>query len=518
MRNSTKRILAMMLAAAMMVGTFAACGSDDTATSGAEASGTTASEGEDKDSVIISTANETPSMSPFDHNAVAGDYMNNLTFDQLFKTDMELNTYPHLVDTYEALTETEWQFTLKSGVMFHNGETMTAEDVKASLDYAKEFPVVAQYTKMIGEVTVIDDLTFTIKTPEPYANLLMDLTHHGNMIVPKSLIDAGNNFNENPIGSGPYKFVEWTLGDKIDFVAFEDYFGGAPAITNMTWRVIPEGASRTIALETGEIDAIVEVESNDAARIEENADLNLYGIASTSHNFMMINTELPAFDNKDFRLALNYAINRDDIITVALNGLGVPATTQMPLGLPGTTEEGGYSYDPEKAKEYLAASGVDASTVAMPIICSDDTKRRAAEVMQASLLENLGINATIEAMDLATYLSVTTEGDYTAAIGGYTSSSNLGYVLGVWHSSSINASNKTRTNDAEVDRLIDLAGVTLEAEARNATLEELCVYLNGIAPQVPLYQPEMLRASNKNLIGWECSPSGVIDYAALAWA
>ncbi len=522
MSNSTKRILGLALASAMLLSTFAGCSSSDEGTTSTPTGTDSSASGDatsmaDKDTVIIATANETPSVHPYDHNAVAGNYMNQLTYDTLFVTDFELNTVPSLVDTYENVSETEWMFTLKDNIMFHNGEKMTAEDVKASLDWAKTFAVVAQYTKNIGECEVIDELTFKLTTPAPYANLLMDLTHHGNCILPKSLIDSGNNFNENPIGSGPYKFVEWTLGDKLDFVAFEDYFDGAPAIANMTWRVIPEGASRTIALETGEIDAIIEVESNDVARIDENPDLNLYSIASTSHNFMMINNEVTPYNNQDLRLALNYAINRDDIITVALNGRGIPAVTQTPIGLPGTSMENSYTYDVEKAKQYLADSGVDPATVEMPIICSDDTKRRAGEVMQASLLENLGINATIESMDLATYLSATAEGDYIAAIGGYTSSSNLGYVLGVWHSSSINASNKTRMNDAEVDRLIDLAGVTLEADARNATLEELSAYLNSIAGQVPLYQNEMLRASNANLVGFECSPSGVIKYAKLSW-
>ena len=95
----------------------------------------------------------------------------------------------------------------------------------------------------------------------------------------------------------------------------------------------------------------------------------------------------------------------------------------------------------EKAKEYLEASGVDPADVQFSIICSDDTKKRAAEVIQANLKE-IGINCEIESMDLATYLSATAEGDYTAAIGGYTSSDLLSYVVGVYHSSSINASTR----------------------------------------------------------------------------
>ena len=526
MRNSKRRIVSLGLALAMMVGTFAACCGSTTQSSSAapSAGGSTTPDSSSatptpvpKDSVIIATANETPSMHPYDHNAVAGSYMNQLTFNSLFKTNMSLDVVPDLVADYKNVSDTVWEFTLKPGIKFHNGETMTSEDVKASLDYAKTFPVVGQYTKFVGECTVTGDLTFTLTTEAPYANLLMDLTHHGNNIVPKSLIDAGNDFNKNPIGSGPYKFLKWTLGEKVEFEAFPDYHDGAPAIKFMTWRIIPEGASRTIALEAGEIDAIIEVEAMDAARIESNPSLDLYKIASTSHNFMMINNEKAPFDNFKFRQALNYAIDKEAVAEVALNGLGIPATTQTPLGLPGTSEKNKVDYNVEKAKELVKESGVDTSTVKLPIICSDDTKRRAGEVIQANLAE-IGVTATLESMYLATYLSKTAEGDYTAAIGGYTSSSVLGYVMGVWHSSSINASNKTRMNNKEVDALIDKAGLTLDAAERNKILEELSALLNELCGQIPTYQPEMLRANNSNLKGFTCSPSGTIEYAKLKWA
>ena len=133
-------------------------------------------------------------------------------------------------------------------------------------------------------------------------------------------------------------------------------------------------------------------------------------------------------------------------------------------------------------------------------------------------MKEIGINATIENMDLATYLSATAEGDYTAAIGGYTSSSLLGYVVGVYHSSSINASNKTRLNNAEVDALIDKAKTTLNEEERIATLEELSALLNSICSQAPLYQPTTLRAYNSNLQGVEVSDSGYLYFENVSWA
>ena len=136
--------------------------------------------------------------------------------------------------------------------------------------------------------------------------------------------------------------------------------------------------------------------------------------------------------------------------------------------------------------------------------------------MQANLKE-IGINATIESMDLATYLSATAEGNYTAAIGGYTSSNLLSYVVGVYHSSSINASNKTRLNDAKVDELIDKAKITLDPAERKGIMEELSARLNELCSQAPLYQPLTLRAYKKGLQGVKVSDAGGIRWADLSW-
>ncbi len=518
MRNSKRRILSLALALALTVGTFAACGNKPAEPSGDTPAGSEAPAAK-KDTIVIATANETPSLNPYEHNAVAGTYMNLLTHNGLFKGSMDLNPVPDLVDSYKNISDTVWEFKLKPGIKFHDGSTMTTADVKASLDYAKTFPVIGQYTKDVGECAIVDDLTFTLTTKAPYANLLVDLSHHSNHIVPKALIDAGNDFNKNPIGSGPYKFVKWTMGEKVEFVKFDDYFDkdAMPTITNMTWKIIPEGASRTIALEAGEIDIIIEVESMDAKRIEENADLTLLKVASTSHNFMMVNHEVEPFGNPLFRKALNAAIDKESVAQVALNGLGVVADAQVPIGLPGYTDKNAVKYDPELAKKLLKESGVDPATVKLPIICSDDTKRRGGEVIQANLQEVLGINAEIVSMDLATYLSKTAEGDYVAAIGGFTSSSLLGYVKGVWHSASINASNKTRLNNKDVDALIDKMGVTLDMDERNKVGEELAALLNEVCGQVPTYQPQMLRAFNKNLGGVEVSAAGLLFFNKVYW-
>ena len=213
--KKTMRSLAPALALSLAVGLLAGCSgsgeaSDTTAAAGQEGAETTAeaggsgdASGSAKDTLIIATANETPSVTTNLHNAVAGDYLNKMTHNGLFKTDENMEVVPDLVESYENTSDTEWIFHLKQGVLFHNGEEMTAEDVKASLELCKESPEVSQYSMSTGTVEVVDDYTVKITTDGPQSGLLSDLCHHGNAILPADLIESGHDFNSEPIGTGP---------------------------------------------------------------------------------------------------------------------------------------------------------------------------------------------------------------------------------------------------------------------------------------------------------------------------
>ena len=510
MRNRKLRLLSLFLATVMMLGLLAGCnssGGDDKKSSG----------GGSKDSIVIATMSETPSLSPYDHNATAGVYMNLLTYSTLFRTDVEMNPQPNLVESYENTSETEWVFKLKQGVKFHNGDEMKAEDVVASIEHGKTCPEINLFNRCVETIEAVDDYTFKITTPGPSAVLLNHLCHYGNSILPKKLLDEGHDFASDPVGSGPYKLVEWKRGDSVEFEAFADYFDGEAPIKHMTWKIIPEGSSRTIALEAGEIDFIVEVEAMDYDRLAGNDEVAIYEYDATEHNWMMLNNEKPGLDNENVRKAMDCAIDKESVIAVALNGMGTAIYSQAPNNMPGASEENVNSFDVEQAKKYMEESGVDPASIEMSIICSNDTKKRAAEVIQANLKDTLGITATIESMDLATYMSVTAEGNYTASIGNFTSSDMISFLFGVFHSKSIDGSNKTRLNNSEVDALIDKASATIDATERDKVLQECISLINTLTPQVPLYQPVNFRAYNANLQGVEVSPSGTLYFEDVSW-
>ena len=335
---------------------------------------------------------------------------------------------------------------------------------------------------------------------------------------PADLIASGHDFNKEPIGTGPYKFVAWNKGESIELEANEDYWGGAPAIKHVIWKIIPEGSSRTMALEAGEVDMIIEVESTDLSRLQDNPDIVTVNEPGTGHNWMMVNNEKAPFDNVDFRRAIDAAVDKNAVVQVALNGQGSVSDSMLPECFAGVVTDGAPTYDPEKAKEYLAASGLNPADCTFALICSDDTKLRAGQVIQSSLKENLGIDVTLESMDLATYLDKTAVGDYQAAIGGYTSSDVLAHSMGVYHSKAINGSNKTRLNDPEIDALIDKVKATLDPEENLKVVTELSKALNDTCTQVPIYLKNNVRAYAKGLEGFKMSPSGGMYISELSWS
>lgn len=518
---SKRRFISVLALLAITVSLFAGlagCSKDDGKTDdpGSSTGKVEGGSASAKDTIVIATMSEPPSLTNNEHSAVASNYMNLLTYEGLLRQGMDLQPEPGLAESWEAVSETEWDFKIRKGVKFHNGEEVTVEDVKASLDWAQQFPLIKTSTENIQQVDIIDDETIRVTTFEPCAVILDNLTGRANAIVPKSLIDSGNNFNENPIGTGPYKFKSWTMGDSIEFEAFDDYWGGAPAIKHMIWKIIPEGSSRTIALEAGEIDFIIEVEQMDLERLDGNDDITVLRYDATDTNFMTLNFE-KGFSNPDLRHAINSAIDKDSVITVAANGLGVPMLGQTPPNLRGAYEDNADTYDPAKAKEYLNKSGVDPSTVELSIICSNDMKKRAAEVIQANLKEHLGIDAAIESMDLATYLSTTSEGNFTACIGGTNSTDTIGYVKYQFHSSAIGGANRSRFADSHVDETIEHLLTVLDADDRYSQCEELCAYLNDQCVVIPLWQPISLRAFNSKLKGVEVNAGGTVYFQNCYW-
>ena len=472
----------------------------------------------DNDTLIVAAPDESATLSTTAHDALQTAFLNVLSYNGLMKLDYEMNPVCDLAESYDVSDDgCTWTFHLRQGVKFHDGSELTADDVVASMIAAQSEPNVANFTKDYTAVEAADKYTVVITTNGYTSNLLYSLANHANFILPKALLESGHNFNEEPVGTGAFKFVKWNHGDSIEYVANEDYYAGAPAIKKLIWRFIPEGTSRSLVLEAGEVDFVIDVDAANLAGIQDNPDLHLDTIDSITLNFLNLNDTKGYLSDVNVRKALDCAVNKQAVVQIAENGHASVAYAQTPTSFPGSTTEGCVEgYNPEKAKEYLAAWGGDPADIELSIICSNDAKKRAAEVILANL-KDIGVNATIEQMDLATYLDVTAAGEHTGFIGGYSASSMIQYLMLNFHSSAIGAANKSRVNDPEIDALIEKADAARTTEERNEILVQVNTILNELCPQVSLYQNQRLYAYKANLGNVNILPNGYFYVNEWSW-
>lgn len=516
MNSKFKRISSLVLALCMTAGLLAGCGSSSTSGSSAP-SGSASTSGEVKDTLTVALTDEPDYLSTCDTDSLMGAQMNLLTYNGLTRIDMEtLQPVLDLADSYTQDSDTEWTFSLKKGVTFQNGDTFTADDVKASIEYAQSFDRTATYTGSIAEVQVVDENTVKIITTAPNPNLLYDLAYHFNCILPHSLIESDNDFSANPVGTGPYKLVSWDKGNAITFEANPDYFDSdrAPSIKNLVFSIIPEGTTRTMALESGDVDFVYSVASSDIDRLKSTDGINVEEIISVENFFLYLNAVNGDFTDPNLRLAIAYAINRDDIVAGALNGYGTPSYSCVSMGYAESVDTNAYSYDLDKAKEYLAAWGGDPSTVKLEIICSNDTKTAIATIMQSELAE-LGINVVIDSTDSATYQAAMATDTLSSAIVSW-SPANAATYVSRFHSDRRGNTPASVATD-KMDKLVDQLRVEMDANTRTQLIQEITAEANATCWFVPIYQVNYFRAHSAGLQNVICSATGYVDFPTMYW-
>lgn len=504
-----KRVFTLMLALMLVVGALAGCSSSSNGGEKTEATTNESTNTVDdatpvSDELKIALSADITSLDPQGHNDTKSERVSFLLFNRLFRLDTDFNVVPDLAESWEQTSDTEWTIKIKEGVKFTDGKEMTSEDVKYSLDRSKTMPKVQHVLSEVASVDIVDTYTVKITTNVPFSPFLYTLVHAGASIVP-----AGTEDFSTPVGSGPYKFVEWVSGDKVVLEKNADYFDAdnMGQMNKIIFKVIPEGTSRTIALETGEVDIVDELPNNDIQKVTDNDALTLYESASTRIDYFGMNNAKAPFDNQLVRQAMNYAIDKEAVMIVAINGAGIEGTSVLApsmLGFKGAD----YSYDPEKAKALLAEAGYP-DGFKITIWASGDERKRIAEVIQANLLE-VGITAEIEMLEWGTYLDGLMKGDEEAYVLGWTSNPDPDSTLTpLFHSESIGGMNFSRINDTKIDEYITSARAELDTAKRVTIYNDFHTYIMDKAPIVPLFVKNNLVGANKALKGVELSPQGL---------
>ena len=523
------RILSIALVGTFMVGLLAACApaapeapqatAPPLATQQAPGNEPTPAPADAQRGLTIAVRSETPSVAPARHTASEGHFKNCLTHNGLFRLDsVTLEPVPDLVESWRSISDTVFEFTLHEGIMFHNGEEMTAYDVVASLEYVRTYPIATVFHGSVVGSEVVDRYTFTIDTGTPNAMLFFELAFQANFIMPASLIEAGHDFTAEPIGSGPFVFYNWNFGDSLTFHRFDNYFdtNRQAHLDYVHWRIIPEGAQRTIALENDEVDYVVEVALPDVSRLRDNDAVTVLEHQTTRFSYILLNNELPQFENVYVRRALDMALDKEAMLMASLEGFGEPTWQLMPPVFAGSSATGSRSFDPDGARAILAEQGVDPAELAFVLTVYSEEDRRRAEVVQANL-NDIGVPITIAMVDFAAWLDMTRDGTFDAATGAFTASNMLMFMRSTMHIDSIPAPNRSKIRNLELSELISEAIATIDPTSRIATLEEASRVANEHAGFIPTNTNVVVRAFNSNLVVPEVSATGFMLHLNMAY-
>ena len=470
-----------------------------------------------EDTIVVALTNEPNSLTSCEHDSLMGVQMNLLTYNGLTRIDMKtLQPVCDLAQSYTQESDTVWVFKLREGVLFHNGDKMTADDVMATIQYAKKFPNSKNYTASMQKIEAVDPLTVRITTFAPNPNLLNDLAYHFNFILPKSLIDSGNDFNANPVGTGPYKFTRWNKGNSIAFEAFDEYFDAErrASIKTLRFVMIPEGTTRTMSLESGEVDFVYDIAPNDIARLLTTDGIAVANVTSVENFFLHLNCVSTPFKDVNLRKAIAYAINREEIIAGALSGHGTPSYSCVSMGYKESSLENAYSFNLNKAKEYMGAWGGDPASVTLDVICSNETKKAIATIMQDELSQ-IGIKVTVNEMDAASYQAAMTTLNLTAAIVSWSPSNAMTYIQRF--QTSRRDAVPSSFADPQTDEPLSKINVCMDEKKRTAMIHDAIGLINDMCPFVPIYQVDYFRAHNANLKNVVCSATGYVDFSVMSW-
>lgn len=436
-------------------------------------------------------------------------------YNQLVEKDENMNIMPGLAESWETEDLKTTVFHLKKGIKFHNGETLTAKDVKFTLDRMMEQPTVTFLISEIDRVEVVDDNTVKVITKDGFGPLLNHLSHPGASILnEKAVTEAGDMYGQNPVGTGPYKFVDWQSGDRVTLKAFPEYYQGKSAIENIVIRAIPEGTNRTIALETGEVDIVYDVEPVDIDKIKENAELNFMMEASLGNSYLGINMTKEPFNDVRVRQAMAYAINVDDIIEVAYKNTAVPANSPIGPKIPGYNKDAKkYEYNPEKAKELLAEAGYP-NGFKTSIWVNDNIIRKDIATILQDQFNSVGIEATIETLEWGAYIDRTARGEHDMYILGWVTVTGDGdYGLyPLFHTLAHGRpGNRSFYSNPEVDKLLDKARTSIDQEERMQAYSEVQRIVQEEVPIITMVYTNQNVGMQKYVKNFKLHPTGFYD-------
>lgn len=449
-------------------------------------------------------------------------WMLNLYYDCLIWRAADGSGYvPQAAHSWENIDDTTWRFHLREGATFHNGEPLDAEAVKWNIDRVRhpigDIPLYQQWA-FVKEVIVVDDVTVDITTNEPHAYFENDVSYNGCELLPPDYFEevGQEEFNRNPVGSGPYRLVELSENDRYVYEAWDGYHSGRPEVDRVVYQVIPEPAAQVAALLAGQVDMITGVPTPDRPNLEMADGITVLTESANMmhHYYARVDTESGAFPETfpdyqpatldiNVRRAITHALDRHLLAEVhgAASARLARVCDYYPEGFaekyadPDVIAEW---YDPDLAREYLAAAGYaegEGPTLYLdtPVVGRGGGAKEVAEVA-AALLEEVGFTVDLTVRDASAFaVEVQRSGNnrelMLATLGCGPSLLPLFYQCD-WSAVAYSIC------DEEWDAVAEAIPVTLDGDARLDLWEQWWEYYIDLTQTITLFEVTRVMALN----------------------
>jgi peptide/nickel transport system substrate-binding protein len=313
-----------------------------------------------RDRVTIYHSSVADSIHPYNHSSspIYGNWQH--VIEPLVEFDTAKKDYVGVLAESWEFQGKRWVFKLRKGVKFHNGAPLTSKDVVFSVEKMRDTKggsLQAPNFKDVSEIQTPDDQTVIFVTKQPNAVFLDRLENR--FIISKVAGDKfGDQWHQNPVGTGPYRFVSYQRGGNMVFTRNDDYWGGKAAIKEVVFRKVTEDAARLAALESGQADFTNNIPIHEVARLQRHPRVRIDQIEGLRMFFLTMNVAFKPFDNKLVRQAVNYSIDAPSIVKNIFDGIGYPINGPVgPLVVGSDPKLKRYPYDPKKARELLAQAG-----------------------------------------------------------------------------------------------------------------------------------------------------------------
>ncbi|ANU27328.1 glutathione ABC transporter substrate-binding protein [Planococcus versutus] len=487
--------------------------SESTIPEGTESGKTSSSSESEGQEVIYASTTDAVGLSPIMTNDSVSSSVMSQIYENLFERNPEtMELEPKLAESYENPDELTWVIKLKEGIEFQDGTPFNAEAVKYTFDKLVDPATAAPRASLlepIDTVTAVDETTVEIKTKYPYGPLLAALSHSNAAIISPTA-DQVQDLMQNPVGTGPFKFESWNQGDQVVLEKNEAYWDGAPTLDKVTYKVVPEISTAISMLQTGEVNFIDALPSEQLSRVESIDNVEVTKKEGTPVYYLTFNHSQERSENPDFRKAVASAIDRDAFVE-KLNGLGVRSDSVLGpqvFGYDKSADEGGTAYDPEAAKKLVEENGFGDEPIKL-LAANRDNFVLMAEIVQSQLTE-AGFNVEIETMEWATFLDTARSGDYDLTFLSWSNVTSDGSEMFYpnFHSDNVGASNRAQYSNPEFDKLVEASRTTVDQEERKKYLEEANQLMLDEDAVVVMYHGVVTAATDQSIKGLQLDPNG----------